>query len=592
MAISFLKKYGIYVLIGLLVVLGLSFLKFRNPTLDDDLYVFETSIMAEAIQSGDWIGYYAGGIHGFLFKYPVALIFLITGPSLLIATVWNIFLGCGMVYLFYISLKKYFRDSLIPLAGAFLLVTNFQFMLNFPTYMREFPVILSVIFLMYLLIYKKSYWLIGLAMLLILDAKESVFFMVAPGLFLYVFFSSWVGWKWGSIWETLKKSFKIFLPPILYILIMVFTSIIPLNPVIFTVIPGVSEGGVEFQLKHFDSAYATQNMLALKDASAPTVGQMLPMFEGRFFGYLGKFLYPRSFSFLSIPKMLFFPALLTSIFLFMKARRRKDEIYQAFAMIMWFSVSIFILRQSHDRYLFPIIAVILFFFLLFLKEMVKNKKLFFWIVGISSFFALAGLLFDTEYVLIKLVLNLIIIAGYVLYYFFHERIKHSLLILSAVIGALTFSVIAYFFYANGQLRQYIVWGREYQVREVIAHFDEGEVIMLNDIGWDLLAPTYRGDRYYAPEWYWPLKEWVPRKSSLKAFYNFTTHPMLGEDIEEDRLAVEVHGIERIGLTVSNLEEYELPHQEKLDDYLNADWLYLEREVHLKNKTLFVLKVLE
>ena len=47
---NFLKKYGIYFLVGLCLVLGLLALKFRNSTLDDDLYLFETSIMTDVLQ--------------------------------------------------------------------------------------------------------------------------------------------------------------------------------------------------------------------------------------------------------------------------------------------------------------------------------------------------------------------------------------------------------------------------------------------------------------------------------------------------------------------------------------------------------------
>ena len=111
--LRFLENKGIYLLIGLCLVLGLSVLPFRNATLDDDLYLWETSIMTEALSRSEWIGDYAVGTHGFVFKLPVALVFLLTGPSLEIATVWNILLACVSLYLFYKILKEYFKNKLI-----------------------------------------------------------------------------------------------------------------------------------------------------------------------------------------------------------------------------------------------------------------------------------------------------------------------------------------------------------------------------------------------------------------------------------------------------------------------------------------------
>ncbi len=596
---KFLKSKGIYILIILLFVLGISFLKFRNPTLDDDLYVFETSIMAQALSRGEWIGYYAGGIHGFIFKLPVALIFLFTGPSLLIGTVWNILLSCFVLYLFYLFLKKYFGDSLIPLAGTILLGTNFQFLLNYPTYMREIPVILSLILFLYLLIHKKSYWLVGLALLLVLDAKETVFFMIMPSLSLFLLIFSWKGFKLTTLKEFLKKYVKVLLPSLAYILLMVFTSIIPLNTVIFTVVPGVTEGGVEFQLQHFKFEFAIENLFKRKDPEAKTIEEVIPVdieqlpsssFLKTVLGYVGKVLYPRSFSWVSIPKVIFFPALLASILLFKNALKKKDETFILLALILWSYFMIFVLRSSYDRYLFPISGVVFFFFLLFLKEFAKNKMLFFLIFSLSSVFAFLGLVFETEYIEMKLILNLVVVVAYIFYLFFNEKFKNALFFLTVFLGSLTFCVISYFFYANGQYRQYVLWGREYGVHEVIKHFDEDEKILINDIGWDLLIGTYRGNRHYAAEWHWPLQEWVPRKKHLRAFDEFNTYTLQPSEFETDRIVIQEYGIEKVALVISEVEGIEFPFTERLPLYLEANWLELESEVALQNKTLYIFKV--
>ncbi len=375
---KFLKRYGIYILIIFCFSLGLLSLKFKNATLDDDFYLLETSIMTEALSRGEWIGQYATGVHGFLFKLPVALIFLVTGPSLAIATVWNIMLGCILLYLFYKLLTKYFGNTLYALAGTILLFTNFQYILHLPTYMREFPVVLSLLLFMYLIVSKRSSWLIGLSLLLVLDAKESVFFMILPGFLLYILISEWTGFRIKDIWRYIKIYFQTFIPTLIYLLLMLFTSIIPLNTVIFTVIPGVTQGGVEYQLQHFEVGAATQSIVRLKTPEAVTIQQIIPIEEetestvqkilGVVMGYVGKILYPRSFSFLSIPKIIFFPALFTSILIFKNAIKKKENILIALILIMWSFIGVFVFRQSFDRYLFPITPIIFFFYLIFLKD--------------------------------------------------------------------------------------------------------------------------------------------------------------------------------------------------------------------------------
>jgi len=603
---TFLKKHSIYIPILLCLTLGLISLIFRNATLDDDLYLWESVIMKEALSRGEWIGHYGVGVHGFLFKLPVALIFFLTGPSLTVATIWNILIGCALLYVFYKILDKYFPHTFYPLAGSILLLTNFQFILHLPTYMREFPVMLSLLLFIYLIIYKKSYWLVGLALLLILDAKESVFFMILPGYLLYLLISSWKGFSFNSIKEIFKRSLPVLLPPVIYILLMIFTSMIPLNTVIFTVIPGVTKGGVEYQLKHFEMKAATQSIVRLKSPDAPTVYNYVPIavdeekkeeespikkLANIVVGYIGKFLYPRSFSFLSIPKIIFFPALFTSILIFKNAIKKKEDILIALILIMWSFIGVFVVRQSFDRYLFPITPIIFFLYLIFLKNIVKNKKKYIWIVVISSVISLVGLLFEADYVYIKLGLNIIATIGYILYYLLHKKIKISSLLLSLLMGALTFSVISFYFYKLGPLRQYINFGRDYEVEKVISYFDQGENILINDIGWDLLAGAYRGNREYSAEWKWKLRDWVPRKKHLREFEYGDTYTMYYDDIEVDREMTTIYGIEKIALTVSNIEDIPFPHQGKLEEYLNADWLELTDTIPLKNKTLYIFKVI-
>lgn len=594
--ITFFSNKGIYLLIGFCLLLGLMSLYFRNATLDDDLYLLETSIMTEALSRGEWIGNYGVGTHGFLFKLPVALIFLLTGPSLAIATVWNVLLACFSLYLFYKILQVIFPKGIYPFLGTFLMFCNFQFILNLPTYMREFPVIIGFLLILYLLLKQKSYWLVGLASLLIFEGKAYVLFMIAPALFLYILIVEWSGFNLKTFLNYTKLYLAISVPTILFILLMIFTPIVPLDMYALSVVPGITKGGVEYQIEHFSVEMATTNRI---EEDAPTLQRTIieeEPFLSRIWGvvvsYVGKLLYPRSFSFLSIPKVMFFPALFTSIVLFKKYLQKRKNEYIAFCLILWSFTSIFILRASFDRYLFPILPVVLIFFLFFLRDIVKEKRKFLWIFSLTALLTFLGLFFEVDFILVKILLNTIVLGLYLFLFLFYKRFEYLYIYIISIIGVVTFSVVAYFFWANGQIRQYILWGRDHEVEKVVEFFDEDEIIMINDPGWRMLMNVYKGDNVFHPEWRWELEDWIPKKENLKVFERFTVHQPVGVAIGNDRRMVENFGIERVGLVVSTLEEYELPFEHKLERYFDAQWLELEEVVELKNKELYIFRVIE
>lgn len=591
---EFLKKNGIYVLLFTCLLFGLSSLIFRNATLDDDLYLWETSIMTEALSRGEWIGDYAVGTHGFLFKLPIALIFLLTGPSLEIATIWNILLSCMSLYIFYLILKKYFKKESIALVGVLLLLTSFQFFLHVPTYMREIPVLFSFLLFLYLLQEKKSYWLVGLSLLLIFDAKEYVLFMIIPGLVIYLLWSERERNMFRSIPKYISTFIKIFLPTLLLLSLMIFTRIVPVNMYALSIIPGVTKGGMEYHLKHFDVEVSTTNRI---EEGAPSIQEELSGEEktiekviNTVKSYIGKILYPRTFSFISIPKIIIFPAIFSSIYFFKRKIKRKDTFYSALFFLFWSFLLVFLLRASFDRYILPILPVIFFFYIYFLKGVIKEKKVFISTVILSGVLALLGMFFEVDYILIKVGLNILILAIYLLYSHFHTKIPNLFEYVTILVAGISLLVVLFFFYANGQLRYYIRWGKDFEVKQVVSHFEQEEKIILNDVGWDILPKLYRGDRRFNPEWKWELSEWIPRKKYFKMFESESTYTLFSRSIETDRKFIEQVGIRKIGLLVSNLEGYPFGHEYKLEEYRNANWLDLNKIVELKNKTLYIFEV--
>lgn len=610
---NFLKKYGAYILPAVCLIIGILSLKFRNSTLDDDLYLFETSIMSDVLKRGEWIGNYGVGVHGFLFKLPIAFVFLLTGSVMNIAVVWNILIACASLYLFYLVLKEIFKKDLVALSGTLLLFTNFQFFLNLPTYMREMPVIFALLLFVYLLVKKKSYWVIGLSLLLVLDAKESVFFMILPGYLLSILINEWGGFNIKTLWIYIKSYFQILLPSLILLLLMLFTQLIPLNTVIFTLIPGVTEGGVEYQMKHFEKEAATQNIVQIHNLEAANVNtllikdqkqieekaQKIIKTEEKFFsktlntikGYIGKILYPRTFSFLSIPGMIFFPALFTSFLMFRYAVNKRKKECITLAFIMWAFIIVYILRLSFDRYLFPITPIVIYFFLLFLKDISKNKKQYLAIWVLASILSLAGLLFEAEYIMIKFVLSAIIITLLPFHLLLKDRVKAAYLYLCICIGILTLGVSLFYYYSSGQLKMYRQFGNDYEVKDIVTHFSKDEKILLNDIGWDLLPGIYRGNNQYNPEWKWELKDWVPRKKYLKMLDTTNTFLIMGESIEDDRIDIEKYGISKVGVVKSKIGNKPFLHQDRVEEYMKVDWLRFVGKKDFKNKELYIFEVI-
>lgn len=605
---KFFKNYGIYILITVCFMLGVLSTKYQNTLLDDDLYLYETNIITHCIKNLQWYGHYAVGVHGSLFKLPVAIIFLLTGPLLTIATIYNVILSCITLYVFYIILKKLFPNTIYPLLGTTLFYCNFQFILNYPTYMREIPVVFSLLLFLYAILRTKSYWIIGLLLLLVMEAKELVFFMIVPGLTVAVLINEWSGFDIKSIWRYFKVYCKLFLPTLIYVLLMLFTSLIPLNTVIFTVVPGITEGGVEYQLKHFEKKAATQSIVRLQNPEAATIQDIVqpkvvekkveskPVLEkltkiwSTIISYIGKFLYPRTFSFLSIPKIIFFPALFTSFILFKDFIFKKKHFLVTLSLILWSFTAVYILRQSFDRYMFPITPVVMIFFLKYLTSISKKRKTYILVFVVSSILALLGLLFEAEYIKIKFLLNIVVMMMLVIYSILPKEKKYDMFRFFTIllIAGVTFAVSVFYYYASGQLRKYIQFGNDYEVSKVVEHFEKGEKILINDPGWDMLIGTYRGNKSYNPEWKWALRDWVPRKKHLRMFNDVDTYVISGDEKE----MVEEYGIKKVALIVSTLESVKFPYQEKLEEYMDVDWLELERKIELKNKELYIFKVVE
>ena len=75
--------------------------------------------------------------------------------------------------------------------------------------------------------------------------------------------------------------------------------------------------------------------------------------------YIGKLLYPRTFSFLGVPKLIMFPAVFAALTAFLQKKKNAFRQYWPLALLLGSYLLVFIVHRSMSRYLFPVSPLIL-----------------------------------------------------------------------------------------------------------------------------------------------------------------------------------------------------------------------------------------
>ena len=288
---------------------------FRDSRLDENIYFGETTLISTLIKDGIWIGNYGVGLHGFISKLLLGLIFIITGPSIALVTSFNVLIGILSGYIFYRILHKSLKiPKTFSFLGVTMLFTNYQFLTYIPTYYRDIQALFFVLLILEGILNKRSKWIIGVFLLFLLDSKEHVFFTVVPAILLWLSVASFIKNK-KKLFMTIKEvsisCIQLFLPSIIFLVLMFTTSLIPLN-IYDAKILGLINGGMERVLLNFNTDLATYNRdLQANEGIAKSIpliqikegiGMLkLYLFTGInvFLSYVGKVLYPRTFSFLT-----------------------------------------------------------------------------------------------------------------------------------------------------------------------------------------------------------------------------------------------------------------------------------------------------
>lgn len=611
--------------IGMIVVVFilLTVLSFtRNSIKDENLYLRETMVMSEVLKSGEWFGNHGVGLHGFLFKLPVSLIFMVTGPSVIVATLFTLLLSLLSAIYFFKILREHFKFNGWALAGLLLFIMGFEFIRTTPTYLRDIPALFTVIIFIYYFLKRKNNWILGLILLLMMDAKEHVFYMIGSGYFIWIVlngYKSYDSWKL-RIQYMIVENFKAFFPIVVYQYLMFFTGIIPVNMFNASIL-GLIETGTVWAKKNFSVNIATSNLVAdeasreifqisketiqrrLENSPSPTLTIWAPIENiidaiNIVLRYIGKVSYPRSFSFISIPKIVIAPAIITSVILFFTWWKdwKKYNLKVMLIMILWTYIFIYVFRSSHGRYLLSITPVVVIFFVIFLRDFLYVNKTAKWVLIITGLYMVLGIYFEITFVWQKALINIILVSILLLLMHLHTRNSKLVHLVSlffvVTLGMVTTGTSILFSYQQGQLSEYLKWGASHQVEKVVKQFEPTDTILLNQVGWDQLPNAYRYDMNMVPEWKWGLSKALPKKDMLVTPPKSNTYVGYFGNITSMYKFIQENEINRVGLVKSELDKHPFLMQEYIPMLQNRKWIELDRVVQLKNAQLYIFNVIK
>lgn len=576
-------------------------------------------MLSELIKKGLWFGDYGVGLHGIIFKIPMALLFIILGhPSVFAATMFTISLSLVCVALFYKIVREYFIKSGYAIWPVVILAFSLHFLDMSLSFNRDIPGLLVVLIFFYLFLKKSNTWLIGLVFVLMLDAKEHMFLTIAPfyGIYLLIEFVRDIRSKnlLQNFFKLCNKFIQAYLLSIAWIVLMFTTSWVPMNMFVAS-IGGLTDMGQEWNMSQFSTESASKNLLDGKEIFRISKGNyFLDVLKcsgieelsnphkivcggidliDTLLAYTGKILYPRTFSFISIPKIIALPAIIYALSLFKDWWKKKDKKY-ILPIILLSNILITIIRVSHGRYLLVVAPLFALFFVLFIKNGLKNKKLFKNILIMTSVFVIAGLFFESTYVFMKIILELGLLSLFWILWYLNNYNKKLLncmkyVFLSSLCLALLLTYLA-FSYSIGQISSYRKYGYNNSIEEVVKDLPQDKKIWIEDFGSGQLIYVYMKDYFIEPEWIWKLSEWIPKKNLLKVYTEERVYSSEIINIEEFKKNIYQNNIEYIILFESLIKGGSFPNQKYIPELLSQDWLTLEEVEEFKNKKMYIFVV--
>ena len=216
---------------------ALLLLCFRDCRGDEILYLCESNLIASKLAAFEWFGNEPVGVHGFLPKLPVALLFIMFGPSIYAATILNVFYAAASCFAFYFLAAKILGTRRMAVCAMFLLAFSIHFIEIAQHFLMDTPAFLFCLLIMLELSRRERIWRISLLFLALVLTKEYIFIIYA------FFFALWSlipvlretfapirpKERFLSIARYLRRMTIVFWPSALYSVMMVTTSLFPLN---------------------------------------------------------------------------------------------------------------------------------------------------------------------------------------------------------------------------------------------------------------------------------------------------------------------------------------------------------------------------
>lgn len=600
---------------------------FRFALFDERLYLHETAVMADILRRGEWFGNYGVGVHGSLFKLPVALVYLVTGPSVFVATFFHIILATASAYIFYRILRDHFHLRGWMVLGLLLFVTNYSFVSWSITFHRETPVVFSLLLFIYFFLTGKRTLILGLLLLLVLEAKEYMFFAVAVSIFVWLATTNAKRYGYNvlrTVEVTLAKGFQLFFPSAIYTLLMLTTSLIPIN-MFLTSLLGLNKNAINYQIKHiaadnyetrepslvysattkelstlYQKTYKTDNTSVANHNDLPPKAKKLVRIVTAPLAYTEKLFYLSSFSFQSIPLIMLLPSIYVAITMFIQWREENKSPLMFVSIFLITYMVFYLIKVSHQRYLYPLLPITIAFFSLFVKRLYEDKlkhKQVRCLLATMTIVVLVMLAYPNSNTVKKfaeLVTSSFILVLFYGYVLFKKRVLvvFSVLIISFV----TLSISAYASLTKNQLSKSALWGVNGETQRIAESLDPNDKIYINETGitnenWVYMVNFYRADPALRPEWKWELSDWIPKKRLLKPTPNtFIYYNYPWENVASLRKLVQKSGINKIVLVKSTYGNIKFLKQDFITVLTFEDWLSLEKVVNLTNKDVYIFSV--
>jgi hypothetical protein len=303
-------------------------------------------------------------------------------------------------------------------------------------------------------------------------------------------------------------------------------------------------------------------------------------------------LYPRTFSFVSIPKIIVLPSIIVAFTSLLSWFKKKDR-RVILPIILFLNIFILVIRASHGRYLLPVAPLFALFYIIFLDKSLNTAKIGRNILIATTVFVISGFFFESSFVKEKILFETFLLFLLWITWLYKEKAKMFSLIKSFffifLVSGMILTSIAYS-YKIGQISTYMKYGYNSQTQLIVESLSEDEKVWVNEFTSLELIKYYREDLFLDPEWVWKLGENVPKNNMLKTFEMKVTYSFDIKDMESFKEDLLEKDINKVLLVSSTIPGEKFPQEDKLDDFLSQKWLKLTNRKSLKNKTLYIFNL--